>query len=812
MCSPGIRFVARHLVLTTLTLLGITAGSVGMSLPPPQDLDAASPDTAINSSLRDIAGGLSSTTPARSSSGENTRRHTLGSVDLNATPSPNTVFRKFQDVQKCRFKARLNKTVDTAVEIACQSAANEFGRPVDDFTTLARQSLVSHNGGRTIGEGDPASSDKPMHAIRETWAKINQPHVVAAEAGYNARRTILGAIAGEKVKYKTAKEFLGGTLSRKSFNEAKERRLTALEDGDVSALAGKRKMRSDNLQEKYPMACCRVEQSILERTQPSPNVTKTNHDYRQRGDHIRSDADNSLVCVHPEKCETHGVHYMTGTQQHLYHQCMDDLQAAFSAGRAEIASISRSSFDKMVPFYVVEQSIRSCLCVHCYKAKLITVALYQLWPTLHHGDNSGSGCTCNCGFCSDGACRTFLPFATEKSVHGMGDLSDLLLCEKVFIYRGQDGKDVKAHRSVCVSGHCPTCQRKQAAFFGCPRHQGTTDRRFPASTATLGACPSAMEGQPGRVKWSMFTSVDAEGRATDARRLAGPQPPDDDDGDWEPRVASDTSRPKKAVATKTGTVDDFTKEFKDIFRRYIPHRRQYHTQRSAFNETLRTLEEGTVVFVFDFQEQLQLIEQDEVQAQHWQHESVTIFPCPIYFKWKGRVWSYSFQVLSDDRTQDNAWVQHVMFKILTEHVPTLMRKLGAPAMVLAIFFTDNCAKQFKCRFHFGWLASRAVMVRDTNGESTNVPVHIEHHYFGSCHGKSSSDSEGANTKGVTRQNIINQSWVVQSPRHLCTLLGESMDFMLLEPTEDEAMTFETARTSSRGGDQLLMTKASIRRS
>lgn len=79
------------------------------------------------------------------------------------------------------------------------------------------------------------------------------------------------------------------------------------------------------------MACCRVEQSILERTQPSPNLTKTNHDYRQRGDHIRSDADNSLVCVHPEKCETHGVHYMTGTQQHLYHQCMDDLQAAVSA-------------------------------------------------------------------------------------------------------------------------------------------------------------------------------------------------------------------------------------------------------------------------------------------------------------------------------------------------------------------------------------------------------------------------------------------------------------------------------------------------
>ncbi|CAM9649643.1 unnamed protein product [Ectocarpus sp. 13 AM-2016] len=520
----------------------------------------------------------------------------------------------------------------------------------------------------------------------------------------------------------------------------------------MSKLSGKRKERSDNLQDKYLMACSRVEQSIAERTQPSPNLTKTNHDYRQRGYHIRPDADNSLVCVHPEKCGTHPVYYMTGTRDHLFRQCMDDLQAAFEAGTAEVGSISRRSFDKMVPFYVVEQSLRSCLYVHCYRAKLITVALCQLWSTLHHGDTSDSGCTCTCGFCPDGACRTSLPFATAKSVHGMGDLSDLLLCEKVFLYRGQDGKDVKAHRSACVSGHCLTCQRRQAAFFRCPLHHGSTDRRFPASSAALGAIASTSEGQAGKVKWSMFTAVDAEGRPTDARRSAGPQPADDDDGDWAPRVSSDSSSSKKAVATETGTVDDFNIEFKEIFRRYTPHRRQYHTQRSAFNETLRTLEEGTVVFVFDFQEQLQFVELGEVQSQHWQHESVTIFPCPIYFKWKGRVWAYSFQVLSDDRTQDNAWVQHVMLKIMTEHV--LMRKLGAPAMVRAFIFTDNFAKQFKCRLNFGWLASHEVMIRDNNGESTDVPVHVKHHYFGSCHEKSGSDSEGANTKDTTRQNII----------------------------------------------------------
>ncbi|CAB1116630.1 unnamed protein product [Ectocarpus sp. CCAP 1310/34] len=178
--------------------------------------------------------------------------------------------------------------------------------------------------------------------------------------------------------------------------------------------------------------------------------------------------------------------------------------------------------------------------------------------------------------------------------------------------------------------------------------------------------------------------------------------------------------------------------------------------------TSLTLEEGTVVYVFDFQEQRQLMEQDEVQSQHWQHDSVTIFRCPIYLKWKARMWAYSYQVLSDDRTQDNAWA-----------LPPWCE----------LFFTDNCAKQFKCRFHFGWLASYEVMIRDNHGESTNVPVHVEHHYFGSCHGKS-----------------------VQGPRHLCTLLGESMDFILEEPTEEEEIIFEASRTSSRRGDQLLMTK------
>lgn len=115
------------------------------------------------------------------------------------------------------------------------------------------------------------------------------------------------------------------------------------------------------------------------------------------------------------------------------------------------------------------------------------------------------------------------------------------------------------------------------------------------------------------------------------------------------------------MVVKSGTVNEFFGEVREIQGVYRKHRRQYHQyhhQRDTFNETLATLEEGQVVFVVDFQEHLQLSEQDEVQSQHWQHESVTIFPAPLYFKMGGRVWCYSFQVLSDDRTQENVWVQY----------------------------------------------------------------------------------------------------------------------------------------------------------
>lgn len=159
----------------------------------------------------------------------------------------------------------------------------------------------------------------------------------------------------------------------------------------------------------------------------------------------------------------------------------------------------------------------------------------------------------------------------------------------------------------------------------------------------------------------------------------------------------------QAVAELKGTVTDFMNDFKGNFKRFIKHRRQYKTQRTAFKEKKFTLEEGEVVCVMDFQERLQVQEQDEVQSQHWDRDATTIFPCLIFFKLNGIVWAYCFQILSDDMAQDKAWVQYVMTKLLNEDIPALLRKVGAKPMTRTTIWTDNSAKQVPVLF---WLGRR----------------------------------------------------------------------------------------------------------
>ena len=201
----------------------------------------------------------------------------------------------------------------------------------------------------------------------------------------------------------------------------------------------------------------------------------------------------------------------------------------------ELGHISQASFAKLIPFFVVEQSERSCLCVHCYRAKLSAVALRQLWPTFHQGPSPGDACTCTCDLCTgpDGGCAAFLPVSEPDTVFSMGGLSDKLLCEQKFLYTSKaGGKPVTAHTSVCVEGHCVKCKKKRDRFFNCPRHRGDADRPL----VRLGLTEPGL--RPGEVRWDMFTAVD-EGDAPHAD-----QGGEDEDYN-DPRGSADKKRKRK---------------------------------------------------------------------------------------------------------------------------------------------------------------------------------------------------------------------------------------------------------------------------
>lgn len=200
----------------------------------------------------------------------------------------------------------------------------------------------------------------------------------------------------------------------------------------------------------------------------------------------------------------------------------------------------RASFDKLVPFFVKEQSPRSCLCVYCYKAKLITISLCENWSTLHSGATPSDPCSCRCAFCKEVGCAGFLPYDAPNTVFSMAKFSNLLLCKKERLYTGRAGEKVRGHRFACVSGHCKDCQHKQDRFFNCPRHRTAVHQHLDSARPPTGRDCAA----PSHIQWKEFTNVEETGRQNGTRRHRQGND-DENDEDWTPSGVADKTRQKK---------------------------------------------------------------------------------------------------------------------------------------------------------------------------------------------------------------------------------------------------------------------------
>lgn len=175
-----------------------------------------------------------------------------------------------------------------------------------------------------------------------------------------------------------------------------------------------------------------------------------------------------------------------------------------------------------MPFYVIEQSSRSCLCVYCYKAKLLTVALYDLWPTLHQGSTPGLVCTCQCELCKGGGgASTSYRTSHENPFTAWASLATSSTCARrsscILRMTGPESMHTGRHVSLGTASTTPVSR----IFFKCPRNKGRAERQlFPTTSDTFSSSGSHEGPPPGEISWDMFTEVDARGNATTTRRNA----------------------------------------------------------------------------------------------------------------------------------------------------------------------------------------------------------------------------------------------------------------------------------------------------
>ena len=171
---------------------------------------------------------------------------------------------------------------------------------------------------------------------------------------------------------------------------------------------------------------------------------------------------------------------------------------------------------------------------YCKRAKFAAESLVINWCRLHGG---GSPCTCNCRLCRNGGCSRFIPWSDVRSVTGLGDICDKLLCapEPIFEllgYQRDNGPDgmndgdgshdgiLFAPRRECVYGTCPTCNNY--VFPQCPRHRQTSESADGTgrSTDTVVTVRAGhhLPGQVSICHWKIFGTVDEAGRPVEKRQ------------------------------------------------------------------------------------------------------------------------------------------------------------------------------------------------------------------------------------------------------------------------------------------------------
>lgn len=189
---------------------------------------------------------------------------------------------------------------------------------------------------------------------------------------------------------------------------------------------------------------------------------------------------------------------------------------------------------------------------------------------------------------------------------------------------------------------------------------------------------------------------------------------------------------KMTKVIKEGTIEEALDILKTKMPSFLQHVFIKRNQTKFFQEKIEQCKPQEAIIHVDFSENYTCLQQDEVQAAHWNQNQVTVFPVAIWSRdATGNVICSSHAIISDDLGHEKKSIAVFLYKVLNTFL-----KENHPDVTDVYLFSDGPSSQFKNRF----------MVKLLLTLNHQLGIRISWHYFATSHGKGAVDGIGASVK------------------------------------------------------------------
>lgn len=500
-------------------------------------------------------------------------------------------------------------------------------------------------------------------------------------------------------------------INRHTFYTAKERRNNFIV-GNVDHLhKGKRKTRKDKLELRYPGLRKAVEKyfdTATEYIKPSPDASQVlKLHVNTRGTPIRHHRDSKKPC-NPGCKSKHRID-VTVNRRTLYEDFLGkigDFLPDFIAMQLNEKTFSYNRFIEMIPWNVRRRNKRTCVCIYHLHMLLLLASYRQKALKIH------KNCDCQCPFCVGGGCSDHVPTRSldEFASHIHKTCIDSLEIQHFRFEHLQPN---------CATGNCETCKADKCPAWICPRelkHDGDiTPFKEMAKEKRMITTKSGMK----------------EGTYTIERR-----------------VTNKTLKYLKARIVKTYHSKEKFTGFEQAVG-FSEHRWVARVQNKGYDEMISSkLPRNHIVLTIDFGSNASFLADDQTQGEFFQPVQATVLPIIVHY-WKRvpqdsrgidqsrsprSIWmlcASAYDVISDDLSHDNAFVQAILRDVVAEFKGKL--EMESQELEFVHIWSDGCRSQFKGRQQFAFISC----------SESILGVKMEHNFFCSCHGKGGSDAETA---------------------------------------------------------------------